>query len=73
MASDDPLRQLADAATARADAHDDRLRTQEERVRALELAEAERRGASGGFARIVPWIAILIAAASLIANLWRHP
>lgn len=73
MGSDDPVRQLADAATARADAHDDRLRTQEERVRSLELAEAERRGASGGFARVVPWLAILISAAALISNLLRTP
>jgi hypothetical protein len=73
LGTDDPVRQLADAATARADAHDERLRTAEDRVRALELAEAERRGASGGFARIVPWIAILISGGSLIATLWRHP
>lgn len=69
--NDDPIRQLAAAATARMDSLEERQKDLEGRQRVTELAEAERRGASSGFARVAPWLALLISAAALAANMMR--
>lgn len=58
VATDRAVQALADVATSRMDAI-------EERVRDLEIKDAERRGASSGWVRAQPWLAIAIAAASL--------
>jgi len=58
------VRELAAVATARIDAL-------EARVRALEIADARRDGASSGWARVQPWISTLIAAGALAAALAR--
>lgn len=58
------VRELATVATTRIDAL-------EERLRALEIADARRDGASSGWARVQPWISTAIAAAALAAALLR--
>jgi transglutaminase-like putative cysteine protease len=58
------VRELARAATARADAL-------EARVRALEIADARRDGASSGWSRAQPWVSALISLAALGVSVLR--
>lgn len=68
--SEEAVHKLAEAATSRADVHDERLRVAEDRIRALELSDARRDGAAGGMARVVPWLALVVAVAGVVANIW---
>jgi hypothetical protein len=60
----DFVRELARAATTRIDLND-------KRIRRLEELEAERRGATAGFARLPPWVSIVIALGALALNVMR--
>ena len=60
----DFVRELARAATTRIDLND-------KRIRRLEELEAERRGAAAGFARLPPWVSIVIALGALALNVMR--
>jgi hypothetical protein len=64
----EPLRQLAEAATSRADALEDRVRDLEVYRRGQELAEARREGAAGGVQRLAPWVAIVATAITILLN-----
>lgn len=61
VATDRAIQALADVATSRMDAI-------EERVRELELRDARREGASSGWARAQPWLSVLV---SIIALAWN--
>lgn len=59
---------LIEAATARADTHDRQIeelrasdRVLEHRIHTLEMEQAEARGASSGWSRVPPWIAIILS------------
>lgn len=58
-------RQLEAAREARIDDHEDRLR-------AVEAQQARAEGAAGGFAKIVPWLALAVGIGSFVWNVVRH-
>lgn len=59
------LRDLANAATNRVDAVEERLGRTEDRVRELELKHARIEGTQSTWTKVQPWIVTAISAAAL--------
>lgn len=66
------VRDLARDAGARVDGVIERVDDHEARIRSIEIANAEAKGAAGGLQRMAPWLALALTLGNALYQAFKH-